>query len=172
MVTRWEKVVRRIDDYRWEIPADYKQGMRVPGIIYLDEGMIRNIMGAQSLEQVANVAFLPGIVHASLAMPDIHWEYGFPVGGVAATRVDDGVISPGGVGFDINCGVRFLRTDLTEATVKPHLERLVEALYRNIPTGVGSRGKVPIKRESDLEQVMTRGAHWAVENAFGEPRIF
>ena len=111
MASQWKDVLRKIDDCRWEIPADYKEGMRVPGIVYADDKMIGKIMEDQSLEQVANVAFLPGIVYASLAMPDIHWGYGFPVGGVAATRVDRGVISPGGVGFDINCGVRFLRTD-------------------------------------------------------------
>ena len=168
MASRWEKVLRRIDEYRWEIPTEYKEGMRVPGIIYADEKMIKNISEDQSLEQVANVAFLPGIVYASLAMPDIHWGYGFPVGGVAATRVDGGVISPGGVGFDINCGVRFLRTGLMEADVKPRLERLVDTLFHNIPTGVGSKGRVPIKRDAELEEVMTRGAHWAVDRGFGE----
>jgi len=169
MTSKWEKVLRRIDDYRWEIPMDYKEGMLVPGIVYADDKMIKKIKEDQSLEQVANVAFLPGIVYASLAMPDIHWGYGFPVGGVAATRADDGVISPGGVGFDINCGVRFLRTDLTEAEVKSRLERLVETLYLNIPTGVGSKGKIPVKRDRDLDEVMTTGAHWAVAMGFGDP---
>ena len=169
MASRWEKVLRRIDEYRWEIPTDYKEGMLVPGIVYADDKMIGNIAEDQSLEQVANVATLPGIAYASLAMPDIHWGYGFPVGGVAATRVDGGVISPGGVGFDINCGVRFLRTGLTEAEVRPRLERLVETLFRNIPTGVGSKGRVPVKRDRELEEVMTRGALWAVDKGFGEP---
>ena len=169
MASRWKDVLKRIDDYRWEIPADYKRGMLVPGIVYSDEKMIEKIMEDQSLEQVANVAFLPGIVYASLAIPDIHWGYGFPVGGVAATKVDGGVISPGGVGFDINCGVRLLRTELTEAEVKPRLERLVETLFRNIPTGVGSKGKLRIQSESELEEVMTRGALWAVDNGLGEP---
>ncbi|MQY55399.1 MAG: RNA-splicing ligase RtcB, partial [Dehalococcoidia bacterium] len=107
-------LLTKIDDYRWEIPQSYKAGMRVPGLIYADEGMLAHIRGEEALEQVANVAFLPGIVSRSLAMPDIHWGYGFPIGGVAATRVSDGVISPGGVGFDINCGVRLLRTNLSE----------------------------------------------------------
>ena len=169
MVSHWEKVLRRIDDYRWEIPRDYKDGMRVPGIVYASEAVIGKIMGDQSLEQVANVAFLPGIVYASLAMPDIHWGYGFPVGGVAATRVDDGVISPGGVGFDINCGVRLLRTDLVEADVKPRLEKLVETLYRDVPTGVGSKKTIPASRGIDLDEVMIRGARWAVDNGFGDP---
>ena len=118
---------------------------------------------------MANVAFLPGIVYASLAMPDIHLGYGFPVGGVAATRTDHGVISPGGVGFDINCGVRLLRTELTESEVRPHLERLVDALYRNVPTGVGSKGKISVNVASELDQVMTEGARWAVDRGFGEP---
>ncbi len=108
----WQGEMNRIDDYRWEIPQDYKDGMRVPGLVYADEAMLGAIKEEQSLEQVANVAFLPGIVGCSLAMPDIHWGYGFPIGGVAATRVSDGVISPGGVGYDINCGVRLLRTNL------------------------------------------------------------
>ena len=169
MVSHWEKVLKRIDDYRWEIPADYKEGMLVPGIVYADDKMIKKIMEDQALEQVANVAFLPGIVYASLAMPDIHWGYGFPVGGVAATRVDRGVISPGGVGFDINCGVRFLRTDLLESDVKPYPERLLDTLYHNVPTGVGSKGKIPIKTDKELDEVMTRGAVWALENGFGDP---
>ncbi len=169
MASKWDKVLRRLDDYRWEIPADYKDGMRVPGIVYADEGMLAKIGEDQSLEQVANVAFLLGIVYASLGMPDIHWGYGFPVGGVAATRVDDGVISPGGGGFDINCGVRFLRTDLTEADLKPRLEQPVEALYRNFPTGVGSKGKTPLGRQGDLDEIMSRGALWAVENGYGVP---
>ena len=110
-------MIHRINDYLWELPLEYKTGMRVPGLIYTDEDTIRSLAYDKSLEQVANVAFLPGIVGASLAMPDIHWGYGFPIGGVAATRTEDGVISPGGVGFDINCGMRLLRTDLLEVEV-------------------------------------------------------
>ncbi len=103
--------LRRLDDYRWEIPVAHKQGMRVPGVVYASESMIDSILNDESLEQLANVAFLPGIVGRSMAMPDIHWGYGFPIGGVAATRVSDGVISPGGVGYDINCGVRLLQSN-------------------------------------------------------------
>ncbi len=169
MEPRWEKVLKRIDDHRWEIPVEYKEGMLVPGLVYADDKMMEKIAGDQALEQVANVAFLPGIVHASLGMPDIHWGYGFPVGGVAATRVDRGVISPGGVGFDINCGVRLLRTDLTESDVAPHMERLVDTLFHNVPTGVGSKGRVPVRTDRDLDEVMTRGALWAVEKGFGDP---
>ena len=133
------------DKYRWEIPQDYKPGMNVPGILYADEEMLAHIKEDEAIEQVANVATLPGIVSLSLAMPDIHWGYGFPIGGVAATRVKDGVISPGGVGFDINCGVRLLRTNLTEDEVHPKIDKLMDALYHNIPSGVGSEGKLRLK---------------------------
>ena len=123
MAASWRQIVKKIDDYRWEIPQTYKPGMRVPGLVYADEAMLALIKEEQSLEQVANVAFLPGIVGRSMAMPDIHWGYGFPIGGVAATRVSDGVVSPGGVGYDINCGVRLLRTNLNEGQVKPKIKR-------------------------------------------------
>ena len=162
-------MLNRIDDYRWEIPQSYKAGMRVPGLIYADEGMLSHIKEEQALEQVANVAFLPGIVSRSLAMPDIHWGYGFPIGGVAATRVSDGVISPGGVGFDINCGVRLLRTNLTEEEVRPRIGELVDTLYRNVPSGVGSQGKLKLK-EREMENVLLKGARWAVERGYGEAR--
>src|SRR3990172_6049888 len=123
--------LKQLDAYRWEIPAGYKQGMRVPGVVFASAKLIDQVRSDQCLEQVANVATLPGIVGASLAMPDVHWGYGFPVGGVAATDVDEGgVVSPGGVGFDINCGVRLLRSDLTEADVRPRLRDLVAALYQ------------------------------------------
>ena len=160
--------VRRLDDYRWELPQDYKPGMRVPGIIYADREMMEAIHLDQALDQVANVAFLPGIVEASFAMPDIHWGYGFPIGGIAATKVEDGVVSPGGVGFDINCGVRLLRTRLTEEDVRPKLEELVTALFREVPSGVGSSGKINLK-SGEIDQVLRNGARWAVEQGFGEP---
>ncbi|MBI4199138.1 MAG: RtcB family protein [Chloroflexi bacterium] len=162
-------VLRRLDDFRWEIPVSYKQGMRVPGVIFADRKLMETIREDQSLEQVANVAFLPGIVGASLAMPDVHWGYGFPVGGVAATDVQDGgVISPGGVGFDINCGVRLLRSDLTEEDVRPHLRQLVAALFHNVPSGVGSSGRLRLKPQ-EMNEVMTQGARWAVKKGFGVP---
>ena len=160
--------ITRIDDYRWEIPITYKPGMRVPGLIFSDEQMLRHIQDEQSLEQVANVAFLPGIVGRSLAMPDIHWGYGFPIGGVAATRVDDGVISPGGVGFDINCGVRLLRTNLTEREVKPKIERLLADLFINVPSGLGSKGKIRLKG-NEIDRLLLKGAGWAVAAGYGEP---
>jgi tRNA-splicing ligase RtcB len=153
--------------FTYEIPKEYKKGMRVPGIIFADEGLLKKAHEDRAIEQVANVAFLPGIVKASFAMPDIHWGYGFPIGGVAATDPEKGgVISPGGVGFDISCGVRLMRTDLKAEEAKPYLERLMQALNRNIPKGVGSRGKVRAKRK-ELEKLMVEGARWAVKNGYG-----
>lgn len=167
MTEAWKGTLNKIDDYRWEIPKTYKAGMRVPGLIYSDEKMLRLIKEDQSLEQVANVAFLPGIVSRSMAMPDIHWGYGFPIGGVAATRVSDGVVSPGGVGFDINCGVRLIRTDLTEDEVKPKIEKLLNDLFHNVPSGLGSEGKIRL-RGNEIEKLLVKGAAWAVEAGFGE----
>src|SRR3990172_6511383 len=117
----WRSILRKVDPWRWELPKDYKSGMRVPGLIFADERMLDIMAEDQALEQGANVAFLPGIVGHSLAMPDIHWGYGFPVGGVAATRLEDGVVSPGGIGYDICCGVRLLSTSLTGDEVRPKL---------------------------------------------------
>src|SRR3989304_595995 len=141
--------------------------MRVPGRGYASEQMMDVLSEDQAIEQVANVAFLPGIVGYSLAMPDIHWGYGFAIGGVAGTRVEDGVVSPGGVGFDINCGVRLLRTNLTEAEVRPKIEQLVAELYTSIPSGVGSSGKLKVS-ERELERLLVQGARWAVEKGYGE----
>src|SRR5512137_3135566 len=114
----WKGPIQKVDDYRWEIPQSYKGGMRTSAVIYADHHMMEMICQDNSPEQAANVACLPGIVGKSLAMPDIHWGYGFPIGGVAAMDAEEGVISPGGIGFDINCGVRLIRTNLTEADVK------------------------------------------------------
>ena len=168
-MARWEGSLKKVDDYRWEIPQSYKEGMRVPGLIYADEPMLEHIREDQTPEQVANVACLPGIVARSLAMPDIHWGYGFPIGGVAATRVEDGVISPGGVGYDINCGVRLLRTDLKEEEVRPKIEELISELYRAIPSGVGSQGKLRLDQK-EIDKVLLKGARWAVEKGYGEAR--
>ncbi len=167
MAGGWQGKLVKIDDYRWEIPKSYKEGMRVPGLVYADESMLRQIREDESLEQVANVAFLPGIVGRSLAMPDIHWGYGFPIGGVAATRVSDGVVSPGGVGFDINCGVRLLRTNLTEKEVRPKIDTLLNDLFANVPSGLGSEGKIRL-RGKEIDRLMMKGAAWAVESGFGE----
>jgi tRNA-splicing ligase RtcB len=165
---KWSGQLNKIDNYRWEIPTSYKPGMRVSGLVYADEAMLEAIREEQSLEQVANVAFLPGIVGHSLAMPDIHWGYGFPIGGVAATRVSDGVVSPGGVGYDINCGVRLLRTSLSENEVAPKITELVNTLFRDIPSGLGSEGKIRVN-EKEMNEILTEGAHWAVKRGFGKP---
>ena len=167
MAAPWKEILKKIDDYRWEIPKSYKQGMTVPGLIFTSEAMLNHIWEEQVFQQVANVAFLPGIVGRSLAMPDIHWGYGFPIGGVAATRIHDGVVSPGGVGFDINCGVRLLRTNLIEEEIRPELEKLIADLFVNIPSGLGSTGKIRVSAP-ELDKVLTRGSRWAVEKGYGE----
>jgi tRNA-splicing ligase RtcB len=157
----------QIDDCRWEIPISYKPGMRVPGLVFADEKILPKIRSDESLEQVANVAHLPGIVRYSLAMPDIHWGYGFPIGGVAATDPEDGgVISPGGVGYDINCGVRLLRTNLFEEDLRPRIRDLVIQLFNHIPCGVGQSGDIHAGHK-EMRKVITRGARWAVENGLG-----
>ena len=161
--------LKKLDGHRWQLPLDYKPGMRVPGIVFADAKLLRLIIDDPALEQVANVAFLPGIVGSSLAMPDIHWGYGFPIGGVAATAVDEGgVVSPGGVGFDINCGIRLLRTDLAETDIRPHLRELVDTLFREIHTGVCSGGKLKLSTR-DIDKVLREGGRWAVQQGFGDP---
>jgi tRNA-splicing ligase RtcB len=163
---KWTGKLEKIDDYRWLIPQTYKAGMRVPGMIYADEKMLRQIIDDQAPEQVANVAFLPGIVGYSLAMPDIHWGYGFAIGGVAATRVSDGVVSPGGVGFDINCGVRVLRTNLAHEDVKSKIKKLVDALFNAVPSGLGSKGRIKL-RSGEMDDVLVKGSRWAVQQGYG-----
>lgn len=163
----WQTKLEKIDDYRWRIPKAYKPGMRVPGIIYATEHMLEDIVRDKAMEQVANVAFLPGIVKYSLAMPDIHWGYGFSIGGVAATDIKEGgVISPGGVGYDINCGVRLLKTNLTKEDVRPRLEELILALFNDIPAGVGSSGDIKISAREE-EQLLIKGSGWAVSRGYG-----
>jgi tRNA-splicing ligase RtcB len=149
--------LEKIDDCCYRIPKSYKPGMRVDGLIFTDERLLVQLQRDQAPEQVANVAFLPGIQQASLAMPDIHWGYGFPIGGVCATDPDEGgVISPGGVGYDINCGVRLVRSDLFHRDVKAHLRTLVEELFRQVPTGVGRSGRYTFNAK-ELRQLMTDG---------------
>ncbi|MEA3328391.1 MAG: RtcB family protein [Candidatus Omnitrophota bacterium] len=163
----WKGPLEKIDDYRWRIPKSYQPGMRVPGMVYADEKLLKDIEKEQSLNQVANVAVLPGIVKHSLAMPDIHWGYGFCIGGVAATDIEaGGVISPGGVGFDINCGVRLMRTDLELAEVQARLTELVNGLFANVPCGVGVGGKIKTAGK-DEENLLIKGARWAVERGCG-----
>lgn len=165
-MTRWQGQLIRIDDHRWKIPETYKTGMRVPGLIYASKEMLESMREDHTPEQVANVASLPGIVGHSLAMPDIHWGYGFPIGGVAAMDTKIGVVSPGGVGYDINCGVRLLRTGLSEAEVRPRIKDLVNALFRNVPSGLGSEGKIKVGQK-EMDQLMVEGAGWAVKRGFG-----
>jgi len=165
-MARWQGQLIKIDDYRWKIPENYKTGMKVPGLIYASQEMLESIREEQALEQVANVAFLPGIVGYSFAMPDIHWGYGFPIGGVAAMDIKDGVISPGGVGYDINCGVRLLRTSLSEAEVRPRINELINALFLNVPSGLGSEGKIKVSQK-EMNQLMVEGARWAVKRGLG-----
>jgi tRNA-splicing ligase RtcB (3'-phosphate/5'-hydroxy nucleic acid ligase) len=156
--------LRRIHDYLWEIP---KSGaMRVPGRIYASGPIIDSLRDDPCLTQVANVACLPGIVGYALAMPDIHWGYGFPIGGVAATDAEDGVISPGGVGYDINCGVRLIRTRLSYDDVRDRVDALADALFATIPAGVGSEGAVPALSVADLKRVARDGANWAARNGY------
>jgi len=149
--------LEQLNDYCWRIPKSYKPGMRVDGLIYANRQLIEQIRSDQAAEQVANVAFLPGIQRASIAMPDIHWGYGFCIGGVCATDPEQGgVISPGGVGYDINCGVRLMRSNLFFQDVKPRLTQLVDELFRNIPAGVGREGRFRFHRR-ELRQLMAEG---------------
>src|SRR5437764_6736322 len=155
-----------IDDTRWRIPQRFNDKMHVPGIVYADDQLIEHILNDNALQQVANVATLPGIVGAALGMPDIHWGYGFPVGGVAATDAQEGVISPGGIGFDINCGVRLLATDLLRDQIKGQVEKLADELFTNLPSGVGGAGMRKLT-PSEMREVMLRGATWAIEESYG-----
>jgi len=165
----WQGKLEVIDETRVRIAKSYMQGMRVDGIIYADSHLLDEIKSGQALEQVANVATLPGILKYSLAMPDIHWGYGFPIGGVAAFDAKEGVVSPGGVGYDINCGVRLLRTNLVRKDLTPELlERLVRSLFKNVPSGVGSQGRIRISA-SEVKNVLLLGARWALEQGYGFP---
>jgi tRNA-splicing ligase RtcB len=163
------KPLEKVTDYLWELPARYKRGMRVPGRIYATEEMLGHIVGDNCLEQVANVAFLPGIQKYSLAMPDIHWGYGFPIGGCCATDPNqDGVISPGGVGYDINCGVRLMRTNLKREEVAPRIKELVAQLFRDIPCGLGRGSDLRLSFDDERDCVH-EGARWAVKRGYGKP---
>jgi tRNA-splicing ligase RtcB (3'-phosphate/5'-hydroxy nucleic acid ligase) len=155
--------IHKLTDYLWELPKT--GGMRVPGRIYATEEMISHIIRDKAPQQVANVAYLPGIVTASLAMPDIHWGYGFPIGGVAAFDLDAGVISPGGVGYDINCGVRLMASQLTRKQVEHRLRELMNQLFRDVPTGVGAAGVLTVSVD-ELRRVVEHGARWAVEHGY------
>ncbi|HEC78206.1 MAG TPA: RtcB family protein [candidate division WOR-3 bacterium] len=162
----WHGELIKIDNNRFKIPKTYKEGMRTDGLIYASEKMLQKIKEDNAPEQVANVATLPGIVGYAMAMPDIHWGYGFPIGGVAAFDVKEGIISPGGVGYDINCGVRILRTDLRINDIKNRIKELVKALFHNVPSGVGSKGKIRID-DREVKEVLKYGAQWALKKGFG-----
>ncbi|MDO8734575.1 MAG: RtcB family protein [Elusimicrobiota bacterium] len=157
--------LKKVDDYRWKI--EKIGGMHTEGLIFASEKMVSNICSDNAYQQVSNVATLPGIVGYSLAMPDIHWGYGFPIGGVAAFNLNDGVISPGGIGYDINCGVRLLRTNLSKKDVGNHVKNLVAGLFTNIPSGVGSTGKINLSSQ-EVKNVLEKGASWAIDAGFGE----
>ena len=159
--------LRKVDDYRWLVPRDTKPGMRTDVLLYADQGLLEAVVKDLSVEQAMNVAFLPGIVGRSLAMPDIHQGYGFPIGGVAATALPKGVVSPGGVGFDINCGVRLLASNLAQNDVTPKLRELINQLFRDVPSGTGSQGFVPCGWQ-ELNDALERGASWVVERGYGE----
>ena len=155
----------QVSEYVWELPA--AGGMRVPGRVYADRQLMQEVRSDQSLVQVANVAHLPGILRYSMAMPDIHFGYGFPIGGVAAFSVEEGVVSPGGVGYDINCGCRLVATNLQADDVRGRIKRLVDQLFRDVPSGVGASGAIEKLSRKELEKVLVRGAAWAVERGYG-----
>jgi tRNA-splicing ligase RtcB len=158
--------IKKMDDFTWEMPPDSQQGMLVPGVIFADSALLEKADKDNALQQVANVACLPGIVKASLAMPDIHWGYGFPIGGVAATSAGDGVISPGGVGYDISCGVRLIKTSLGAEEAKGRISELADTLNANIPKGLGTKGKLHLSRK-EMERLLSGGAKELVAMGIG-----
>ncbi|MBU1099530.1 MAG: RtcB family protein [Bacteroidetes bacterium] len=156
----------RIHENLWEIPMS--KGMRVPGRIYTTQSMLENFLAKEdAIKQVVNVAHLPGIEKYSLAMPDIHWGYGFPIGGVAATDINEGVISPGGVGYDINCGVRVVKTSLHHKEISTRITKIIEDLFKSVPTGVGSSGAIKKLCVKELKRILKDGSEWAIDNGFG-----
>lgn len=157
--------LRPVAENVWEIPREFREDMRVPARLYADEPLLEAALGDRSIEQLINTATLPGIVKYAIAMPDIHQGYGFPIGGVIATRLPEGVISPGGVGYDINCGVRVLASNFELAEVKPFLAELASALYSNCPVGVGAKGEVRVSK-AELDSVLQEGARWALAQGY------
>ncbi|HLH19222.1 MAG TPA: RtcB family protein [Bryobacteraceae bacterium] len=157
-----------IDRFRFRIPRDAAAGMRTDCVVYASGALLDQIRKDASLTQAVNVAMLPGIVGSSLAMPDIHQGYGFPIGGVAATDWQSGVVSPGGVGFDINCGVRLMRASIDASAARPKLRELINQIFRDVPCGTGGKGPIELKPQ-ELDDVLARGARWVIEQGFGEP---
>lgn len=161
-----EKNVIKIDNYKFEVIPDKEKGMNVPGIIFSDDSLMEAVLQEETINQVINVASLPGIVKASYAMPDIHYGYGFPIGGVAAFDMEEGIISPGGVGFDIACGVRILRTDFEYSDIKNKIALLMENIFRNVPKGIGTKGRLRLS-DREMRDVFLKGALWPVKNNYG-----
>ena len=159
--------IEKIDDYHWQIPTSYKPGMRVPGMVFADEQLIEKIKLDRTLDQCANVAHLPGIYKYAITLPDGHEGYGFPIGGVAATDYNEGVLSPGGVGYDINCGVRLLTTNLSESDARPYLAGLTNSIFNNVPSGLGSCRKDFRLNLHELDRLVTEGVSWAVDKGLG-----
>ncbi len=169
MAQKYEGKIQRLDGQRWRLPQDPHRGMLTDAILYADEELFRQIKDDAALWQLANVACLPGIVGPALAMPDCHYGYGFPIGGVAAFSMEEGIISPGGVGYDINCGVRLVRTNLTREEIEPHIEALANQIFRDVPAGTGGSGGLPLN-ERELDEVLVKGARWVVERGYGTQR--
>lgn len=153
----------QINEYLWQIPKTYRDDMRVPARVYASRELLEDAVDDKSFDQLINTTTLPGIVGYAIAMPDVHQGYGFPVGGVAATDVDEGIISPGAIGYDINCGVRLLASDLDYEEAEPHLDKLATILYENCPSGVGQGGRFKLSHQ-ELSGVLGRGAQWCLEN--------
>ncbi|MGQ9587508.1 MAG: RtcB family protein [Thermoplasmata archaeon] len=162
----WTGPLNKLDEFRFEIPKSFKPCMSTSAVIYADDKMIQSVKADNAPEQAANVACLPGIVGKSLAMPDIHWGYGFPIGGVAAFDAESGVISPGGIGYDVNCGVKLVRTDLTLKEVSGSIKRLIDTVYENVPSGVGEKGKLRLSG-NQIDDVLDGGAEWAIAQGYG-----
>ncbi len=161
--------LERVDDYTWRIPKSYRPGMRVPGIVLADADLLEKMKRDRTLRQLCNITHLPGIYKHAIVLPDGHEGYGFPIGGVAATDREDGVISPGGVGYDINCGVRLLTTKQSEEDIRPKLSELISTIFKNVPCGLGSRRKDFRLSSHQLDRLMTEGVRWVVDQGFGWP---
>ncbi|UCF62522.1 MAG: RtcB family protein, partial [Anaerolineaceae bacterium] len=159
---------RQIGPVLWEIPTTFREDMRVPVRVFADDRMLEAALSDRSIQQAVNASTLPGLVSHVSVMPDVHQGYGFPIGGVAATRLPDGVISPGGIGYDINCGVRLLASNISEEEVTPHMADLASALYANCPSGVGVKGSIRLSAKQ-LDQVCRLGSEWALKNGYARP---
>jgi len=162
-----KKDFQKLNDWLWEIPKSFRQDMRVPARLYVSEKMLEDVFRDRSLDQLLNIATLPGVVNYSLAMPDMHEGYGFPIGGVAAMDMKNGVISPGGVGYDINCGMRLLKSDYKEEEIKPHLGRLATEIQKEVPSGLGQGRQIKLD-VSSINRILEKGAQRVVEQGYGE----